>query len=470
MNHAGLRRSAEAFCQRPDTDWVLAKEIGSGNSASVYKVTCGKRDAALKIYHPRFFADDKGEVEKRRLLAQMTLKGHGHPNIIDFLEAGPLEDTYFLLMEYFPWPSLDRRLRMIDQRRIARVVSKIAAAAEFLEQRDLVHRDIKPANVLVSDDCQNVKLLDLGVMRTISADDSAPETDHGYALPFVATAQYSSPAYLFRENPATEDMWRALTFYQLGAVLHDLLMKRPLFDSEVRTLNKYRVAAAVLLKTPEVHAEDVPPWLVTLARNCLVKDDDLRLTRIRWGSFHADRRSSFTELRARLGLQQSSAPAPGRASTIHTQERLRVRLDERRDFLINLCRHVLIREGFPQAGMISESQPLSRKIAFRFVPRAATAESPTEVHFVLRLSVRGQPHEHVDLFLASLLTKRGAPSRDWVGTLIWTTTLEGLTTEGEQLDSLLAEEFIRRYAAADDRLIAFDGQDDATVEVTPDEE
>ena len=47
--------------------------------------------------------------------------------------------------------------------------------------------------------------------------------------------------------------------------------------------------------------------------------------------------------------------------------------------------------------------------------------------------------------------------------------LEDLTTEGEQLDSLLAEEFIRRYAAADDRLIAFEGQDDLTVEVTPDE-
>ena len=209
MNHAGLRRYAEAFCQRPDTDWVLTKKIGSGNSASVYKVTCGKRDAALKIYHPRFFADDKGEVETRRLLAQMTLTNHGHPHLIDFLDAGPLDDTYFLLMEFFPWSSLDRRFRMIDRRHVAQVISKMAAAAEFLEQRDLVHRDIKPANVLVSDDCQNVKLLDLGVMRTISADDSAPETDHGYALPFVATAQYSSPAYLFRENPATEDMWKA---------------------------------------------------------------------------------------------------------------------------------------------------------------------------------------------------------------------------------------------------------------------
>ena len=412
MNHTDLRLYAERFCRHPDTDWVLTEEIGRGNSATVYRVTRGQRHAALKIYHPRFFVDDKGEVEKRRLLDQMTLKSHGHPNLIDFLDAGSIEDTYFLLMEFHPWPSLDRRLHMIDRNHIAGVISKIAAAAEFLEQRDWVHRDIKPANVLVSDDCQNVKLLDLGVMRTISADDSAPETDHGYALPFVATAQYSSRAYLFRESPATEDMWRALTFYQLGAVLYDLLMKRPLFDSEVQTLNRYRVAAAVLLKTPDVYAADVLPWLVTLARNCLVKDDDLRLTRVRWSSFHPDRRSNVAELRARLGLQQTPAPANARAVAVHTQERLRVRLEEGKDFLIDLCRHVLIREGFPQAGMTYDSNLLSRRIGFGFAPRGATADSPTRVHFVLRLSVRGLSQEHVDLFLASLLTRGGASTAD----------------------------------------------------------
>lgn len=469
MNDRPLRRYAEAFCQRGDADWVLIKEIGRGNSASVYKVTSGNGDAALKIYHPRFFAEDKGEVERRRVLDQMKLKGHGHPNLVDFFDAGPLEDTYFLLMEFFPWPSLDRRLPTMERRQIAEVVSKIAAAAEFLEQRGFVHRDIKPANVVVSDDCEIVKLLDLGVMRTISANNSAPGTDAGYALPFVATAQYSSPAYLFRDDSATEDMWKALTFYQLGAVLHDLLMKRPLFDSEVRTLNKYRVAAAVLLKPPEVHALDVPPWLVTLARNCLVKDDDLRLARVRWASFHAGRRSRVPELRAKLGLQQPSPTTRVRASANHTQERLRVRLDASREFLINLCRHVLVTEGFPQAGMTHESQPLLREIRFCFRPRSATTGSSMEVCFVLRLSVRDQSHEHVDVFLASLLRRQGA-SRHCVGALIWTTTLEDLATEGEQLGVLLTEEFIKRYAAADDRVVAFDGQEDSTVEVTQDEE
>lgn len=379
MTEAGLREYAEAFCQRAPTDWALAEEIGKGNSASVYRVTCATRDAALKVYHPRFFADDTGEVEKRRVLDQMALKGHGHPNLIDFFEAGPLEDTYYLLMEYFPWQSLDKQIHTIDREHIAQIVSGIAAAAAFLETRNMVHRDIKPANVLVSEDGQNIKLLDLGVMRPLSANDGAPETDHGYALPFVATAQYSSPAYLFRDGPATEDMWKALTVYQLGAVLHDLLMQEPLFDAEVRTQNRYRVAAAVLSDIPEVHAPDVPPWLVMLARNCLVKDDGLRLSRVTWRSFHADQRTDLNELRGRLGLQQAPAAADGRASGVYAQERLRVRLDERKDFLIDICRHVLLREGFPQAGVTSSSERLSRTIRCSFVLRAANADLNKEV-------------------------------------------------------------------------------------------
>ena len=45
-----------------------------------------------------------------------------------------------------------------------------------------------------------------------------------------------------------------------------------------------------------------------------------------------------------------------------------MRLDEKQDFLINLCRHVLISEGFPQAGMTKESEPLSRRMGFSFGP------------------------------------------------------------------------------------------------------
>ena len=469
MNDSALCSYAKAFCDNSQDGWELVEEIGSGNSASVYKLVSYDRTAALKIYDPRFFEGDKAIVEKRRVLDQMTLKGHGHPNLIDFFHAEAIDKTYFLLMEYLPWKSLDQRLNTIERTEIAGVISKIAAAAEYLEGRNFVHRDIKPENILISDDDQKVKLLDLGVMRPISTDGS-DGTDHGYTLPFVATAQYSSPAYLFRDGEPTEDMWKALTFYQLGAVLHDLLMKYPLFMNEVRTQNRYRVAAAVLLTIPEVRAADAPPWLVALARDCLIKDDNLRLSRVDWNRFHVDRRLNTDKQRRRLGLERSDDITGRRDSGIdaYQQERIRVRLDDGRDFLIRLCRHILSRENFPQAGMEKDFSITmhSRTIEFNFSPNNAE-KSSTKLHFILRLSIQNQYHDQVDIFFSAFLTKNGRISDEYNnGCLLWSTQIDNLKLEESQIISMLTDEFISHYAAADDQLNILEKGNDLILAIT----
>lgn len=183
MKDNTLRSYAEAFCRSHEDKWELLREIGSGNSASVYELKTDVQTVALKIYRPRFFQGGNARIEKRRLDDQMSLQNHGHPSLINFFETGEIDDTRFLLMEYLPWQSLDRRLDTIKREEIAGIISKIASAAEYLDERNFVHRDIKPENILISDDRQEVKLLDLGVMRPISTDDS-DGTDQGYALPF----------------------------------------------------------------------------------------------------------------------------------------------------------------------------------------------------------------------------------------------------------------------------------------------
>lgn len=467
MKDDALRRYAEAFCSSHEGKRELLSEIGSGNSASVYKLRIGVRTAALKIYHPRFLQGGNARIEKRRLDDQMSLRGHGHPNLIDFFDTGEIEDTRFLLMEYFPWQSLDRRLGTIKREEIAGIISKIASAAEYLESKNFVHRDIKPENILISDDRQEVKLLDLGVMRPISTDDS-DGTDQGYALPFVATARYSSPAYLFRNGPPPEDMWRALTFYQLGAVLHDLLMKRTLFDDEVRTRNRYRVAAAVLLTTPEVRAPDAPPWLVALARNCLVKEDNLRLSRVTWSSFQAEERSNIDEQRRRLGLVQTEGEiGPDREADTFLQEKTRVRLDRGQDFLIQIGRHVLLKESFPPASMNKdlETESNSRLVEFNFSPR--DAEDPTtSFRLVLRLSVPEDSYDRVDLFLAAFLVKQGSSVPvEYDDGHLWRTAFDELELEEDQLIPLLAEKFISFYAVAHDNLHVFEAGENSTLHI-----
>lgn len=456
------REYAESFCKTVACHWEVVDEIGKGNSASVFQLSDHRRSAALKVYHPRFFHGAHALVERRRVSDQMTLQGHQHPNLIDFLDAGPIEDTYYMLMEYLPWKSLDKHIETIDRSSIARIISQVSDAALYLEDRGFVHRDIKPQNILISDDHQKVKLLDLGVMRPISTQGDGG-TDDGYALPFVATAQYSSPAYLFRDGPPTQNMWRALTFYQIGAVLHDLLMRAPLFANEVRTNNRYRVAAAVLLTDPSVRAHDVPPWLVVLARNCLVKDDNVRLGRVNWSSFRKELQLDLDQLRNKLGLRVSRIEDnPDR----QRQELLRVRLDRGRDVLADLVHHVIRKESFPQDRLqhLPEGAQ-ARSMVFGFRP-SGVSDSTVELQFVLRLDLSDLRTDRVDILFSCFLKKcDGDVGGDCVGNLLWSTRLGEIEEEHTELVGLLTENFVLCYGSAYDRLAEFEEGEETLWEV-----
>src|SRR5205823_3874856 len=79
--------------------------------------------------------------------------------------------------------------------------------------------------------------------------------------------------------------WRSLTFYQLGGVLHDLIMRRALFADFVHPYA--RLVNAVQHVTPEIQNSAIPQHLVELARCCLVKNWKTRLRLVDWSSFAA---------------------------------------------------------------------------------------------------------------------------------------------------------------------------------------
>jgi serine/threonine-protein kinase len=72
------------------------------------------------------------------------------------------------------------------------------------------------------------------------------DTDLNGKRLFVATAQYSSPEYLVRKNWGdVDEVLKALSIYQVGATLHDLIMKRPIFSEYAALENKYALALSI---------------------------------------------------------------------------------------------------------------------------------------------------------------------------------------------------------------------------------
>ncbi|MBT9517842.1 MAG: protein kinase [Methyloversatilis discipulorum] len=279
--------------------------LAAGGSAAVYRVVRDGKLSALKVFNPKFFLGSGGDAERHRLNVQKRLIGHGCASLVQTYQVTEAEGTAFVEMEYIEWPQLNKKLAEVPDSAIVPLISQLVEAVRFLDSLNIVHRDIKPENIHISPDFRFLKLLDLGVVREFDAEDGSDAcgTDHGNLRPFLATAQYSSPEYLFRLDEPTAKLWRGLNLYQVGAVLHDLIKKEPLFKHEMSIGNRWLVARAVLTKPPSF-ADPTPDRLLSLkalASRCLIKDLDTRLTVVGWEDFVLEGASDpVSALRGRL--------------------------------------------------------------------------------------------------------------------------------------------------------------------------
>lgn len=265
------------------------KYLNAGGSAAVYVVDCAEGSRVFKAFNPSLFNGPGGEADRRRLEVQRRLIGHKCSSLVQTYRVEEAEGTAFMEMEFISWPQLTDKLADIPDDAVTPLIMQLVDAIRYLETHGIVHRDVKPENIHISPDFQLLKLLDLGVARELEMDESedAAITDHGNHRPFLATAQYSSPEYLFRLDEPSVKLWKGLNFYQIGAVLHDLIMKKPIFQHEMSLSNRWLVARAVLTKTPSFL--DANPHrlasLKALSARCLVKDLDTRLQLVGWDDF-----------------------------------------------------------------------------------------------------------------------------------------------------------------------------------------
>ena len=251
-------------------EWELHEELGRGGSAIVYAAQKGTQHAAIKIFLLDALGKHGFSVELERLELQLQLKGKKqHLHLVEIFEGGVAEElgsTLFLVMEKVDGQTLDKVLPEIPRASLGTLIKQLSDAAQFLEQQDLVHRDIKPENIVINDSFSSLTLLDFGVVKNLLEDESGRLSGNR----FVATPRYSPPEFVWRNEVESPEAWRAITFYQIGGTLHDLIMKKRLFDGQDEP--PARLYDSIKLTSPAITANDCDDWLVVLAKSCLVKD------------------------------------------------------------------------------------------------------------------------------------------------------------------------------------------------------
>ena len=374
---------AKRWCLSRGTGFAVRDQAGRGGTAPVFSVETPQDERALKIYDVEFSSGEKGKIEEKRVQQQVEIGIHDCPSLIKVYDGGRFEDRLFLLMNRAPGRELEKRLAEVPRNKIRTIVDQVARACSFLRERGLCHRDIKSANIFISDDLSVVTLLDLSVTRDIY-DPVGIGTDHDGQLPVVATARYSPPEYLFRLLDAGPALWHALDVYQLGGLLHDLIMREPLFETEYQRSkeNGYRFAWTVATVDPVVRATDVDQDLVFTARRALDKDWERR-SRLALTDFLADAATQKVRALDALGLSKKQSLVSERPD----RTLLLRRISEVATALQDRVQEFLRREGVVARHPLNPGQnDLSKVLSFEWSPGDGSALTG-EVRFQLTVSL-----------------------------------------------------------------------------------
>ncbi len=349
-------RAERISCELTDKrvgGWLIRRYSGAGKSAVVFEAVKDSQQAALKVFDPELVERFGKDNQLERIDRERSLIGEHHQHLVQIYDGGECTETghLYVAMEFIDAPNLAESLNDIPREKIADILQQVASAALFLEEKQLAHRDIKPENIAIVSDFSKAVLLDLGVLRPFGNPGLTDEDERV----FIGTLRYSSPEFLIRTEEDTLEGWRAITFYQLGAVLHDMIMQRPLFQEFTQPFAV--LAEAVKSEHPLIYAEDVPPDLVLLAKNCLVKSPGARLELVSWEDFNTlfDAHNSARDAKERVKkrtLQIRANMGEGASAQIPNTRQIAKTITMRIDNIIRLV--CAGNESFPPMEIISE--------------------------------------------------------------------------------------------------------------------
>jgi serine/threonine-protein kinase len=157
-------------------------------------------------------------LEEARAAAQLK-----SAHVVRILDHGVDGRVAFIAMELLEGETLGDRLarvRRLEPREIALVVSEVALALGQAHEAGIVHRDLKPQNVFLArvDGREVAKILDFGIAKRAAAADVHLQTHAGVVV--------GTPAYMSPEQTLGHPVdWRS-DLWQLGAITYECLVGR----------------------------------------------------------------------------------------------------------------------------------------------------------------------------------------------------------------------------------------------------
>ncbi len=237
----------------------IQAKLGQGGMGAVYlarDVSLDHEVAVKANLHPAPEFTNQF-LREARLLASLR-----HPNLPRVTDYFILEDVQYLVMDYIPGQDLDHLLETngpLPFEQVQAWARQLGSALSYMHRQNppVIHRDIKPGNIRLSAEGEAI-LVDFGIAKALSSDQSTETTSRGYTPGFAPPEQYGG----MRTSPQSDQ-------YALAATLYTLLAGRKPSDAIQRALGQ-----AVL--TPlSAYAPGVPAaFRAALERGLAIKPEE----------------------------------------------------------------------------------------------------------------------------------------------------------------------------------------------------
>lgn len=213
--------------------YLIVEAISGGGMGRVYKARhqLMKRTIAVKTLLPSMVAS--GAALKRFQQEAEALSSLSHPNILSVFDFFIAEDGQpYLVMDYLEGTNLDQVRQdegPMSAERAQRVFCQACSALAAAHAAGIIHRDLKPSNIMLVKHgvvADNVKVIDFGIAKIITAEDGSSEQLTATGEVF-GSAQYMSPEQCRAQHPdARSDI------YSLGCVMYASLTGKPPFIAD----------------------------------------------------------------------------------------------------------------------------------------------------------------------------------------------------------------------------------------------
>ncbi len=204
--------------------YEIIRPIKSGGMGAVYEVLdkrLNKKWALKEMIESFSDAQEQLEATERFQREATLLASLDHPNlprVIDYFED---VGKFYLVMDFIVGTDLNELVKLAEnhkmsEEQVTRIAIDILSILDYLHNRPspIIYRDIKPANIMIRKSDNSTILIDFGIARAITGENTAPKTE-------IGTVGYAPPEQYTGNPLPVSDL------YALGATMHELLSGNP---------------------------------------------------------------------------------------------------------------------------------------------------------------------------------------------------------------------------------------------------